>query len=559
MILIFAAAAGVALILAALFYFVRRKYHRQLALAFPQPAEQPIVRQGGIVLAYHAEAREAGEAILRAGGNAFDAFVAAVAAENVLAEGASTLAGSLGVLVYRAKEGQVTYLDADFNSPLDPAGYATINDPKLGKAMLVPGAPAGLEALATRYGKLPFSELLQPAIKLAEDGFAVTHVMALAIAWSHKILKKTKYGRSTFYRDGKPLKMGETLRQPEVADFLRRLGKEGSAYVYNGDWGDRFLSVVEANGGCLTAKDLTEYSVKWPAPWATTYRGHTIHSSSGRSYGGLWVLLALKILEHANLPSTPRYWEDADALEQMIRISREVWSEPDIFDYRVLDDPEIVQGLLRPEHTSSIWERVRRKDPINFMGVTGSHSYHITVTDDEGNIASGTTTINSGPWGDGIFVEGIPLPNSGRIPWNTKPGQRRLGAFSIHLALEDGRPRFSVGSISDSLMEASFQFLVKLIDYQMSVRDVVSTPRFGTFPNRGLTKRRPLKLDTNFLDPRVEKGIVKTLKARGVKCQQTGLIDIGLGIVARLGTEGKVEGITAPFGYLSDPFKSSAW
>jgi gamma-glutamyltranspeptidase/glutathione hydrolase len=550
-------AAGVALAFSALYYFARRKYQRQLARSFAQPAGQPIVRQGGSVIAYHPEAREAGEAILRAGGNAFDAFVATVAAENVMAEGASSLAGSLGVLIYSARDGQVAYLDADFNDPLDPAGHATINDPKPGKAMLVPGAPAGLEALATRYGKLPLAESLQPAIKLAEDGFQVNRLMALAINGSTRLLKKTKYGRSTFFRGGKALKVGETLQQPEVADFLRRLGKEGSAYVYQGDWGDRFLSVVESNGGRLTARDLTEYEVKWRAPWTTTYRGHTIHSSSGQSYGGLWVLLALKTLEQATLPSTP-YWQDADALEEMIRISHQVWSEQDIFDYRVLNDSQTVESMLTTEYARSIWQRVRDKDPLNFMGVAGSHSYHIIVTDDEGNIANGTTTINSAAWGDGIFVEGIPLPNSGRIPWNTRPGQRRLGAFCMHLALKAGQPRFAVGSISTSLVEASFQFLVKLIDYEMPVVDAVSTPRFGTFPGRGAAWRNLLKLERNQLDPRVNGDVVKSLKARGIRFQQTGLIDTGLGVVVRLGPEKKVEGITAPPGYLSNPFKSSA-
>ena len=529
-----------------------------MARAFPQPAERPIVRQGGSVVAYHREAREIGEAVLRAGGNAFDAFVATAAAENVMAEGMSSLAGPLAVMVYRAENDQVVYLDADFNDPVDPAGYGTPADTQPGKAALVPGAPAGLEALATKYGRLSFSELLQPAIALAEDGYPVNRMLAVAISMYGDVLKKTEYGRNTFLPQGEALKIGAVVKQPEVAEFLRRLGEEGSAYVYRGDWGDRFLSIVETNGGSLTAADLLGYDVKWCDPWTTSYRGHSIYSSSCRSYGGLWVLLALKTLEHAALPATPRYWEDGDTLEQMIRISHQVWSEPDIFDYRVLDDPESVQSLLTAEHASAIWGRVRDRVPLNFMGLGGSHSYHIIVTDDDGNIASGTTTIYANPWADGLFVEGIPLTCAGRVPWNTKPGERRLSGFSIHLAFQNGQPRFAVGSISNSLAEASFQFLVKLIDYQMSVHDTVSTPRFGSFDARGDPTKPRINFDKNWLDPRINRKIVKTLKKRGIRVRQEGTIDTGLGAVMRLESGGKVEGITAPVPYLSNPFGLSA-
>lgn len=548
-------------IISALFYFVL-KGRQQLAHAFPQPAEQSIIGQGSSVIAYHPEAREIGEAILRAGGNAFDAFVATVAAENVLAEGASSLAGPLGVLIYRAEDNQVTYLDADFNDPLDPAALWKINDRKLGKSALVPGAPAGLEAVAKKYGRFAFSELLQPAIALAENGFAVNRLMAGFIAHHSKVLKTTKYGRRTFFPKGKPLAAGEILRQPELANFLRRLAEEGSAYVYRGDWGERFLSIVEEKGGRLTDKDLAQYEVNWCVPWTTTYRGYTIHSSSGHSYGGLWVLLALKTLEHTTLstpPSATHYWQDADTLERMIRIARQVWSESDLLDHRVLDNPEIVQSRLTAEYASSIWEKVRNRVPPNVMGSKGSHSYHIIVTDSEGNIASGTTTIESEPWAEGMFVEGVALPSSGKIPWNTEPGRRRLSPFSIHLALQEGQSRFAVGAISNSVVETSFQFLVNLIDYQMSVRDSVSTPRFGTFPSqlRRITKKLKLQLDTNWLDPRVDSSVVKILKARGIKVTQKGLIDTGLGTVLRINPEGESEGITAPVPYVTNPFGHS--
>jgi gamma-glutamyltranspeptidase/glutathione hydrolase len=550
-VIVFLAALALALIL---WMYARRKNQEVLTQAFAQPAERAVVRRGGAVIAYHPEVRELGEAILAAGGNAFDAFVAAAAVENVLAEGASSLAGPLGVLTYRASDGQVMYLDADFNDPHHPNSNNSGRE-TLGQFILVPGAPAGLEALAKKYGTLPFSELLKPAMKLASEGFAVKRTMAQTIEHTSGVLKRSDYGRTTFLRNGKPLAVGDTFRQPEVARFLERLGREGSAYVYEGDWSQRFLSTVSETGGSLTRNDLAGYAVRWCKPWTTTYRGYTLHSSSGSSYGGLWVLLALKTLEHATLPETTRYWNDADGLEMLIRISHQVWSERDIFDYRVLADSELVESLLTEKYSRSVWERVSAKTPLVFMGVPGSHSYHIITTDAQGNIASGTTTIYSHPWADGIFVEGVPLTCAGRIPWNTAPGERRLSPLSIHLALQNGKPKFGVGTISNSIVEAAFQFLVKLIDYQMPVRETVSSPRFGTFPPKGMSLSKLPRLDANWLDPRVDRKVVKQLEKRGLKVQQKGLVDTGLGLVMSVDPEGQFEGVPAPLPYVADPFK----
>src|SRR5262249_52187828 len=247
-----------------------------LTAHFEQPAEPSIKRAGWQVIAYHPKAREIGESILAAGGNAFDAFVATVAAENVLAEGATSLAGALGVLVYRAENGLVSYLDADFNDPLDPAGRWTAGDPAPGKAVLVPGAPAGLEEMAARYGRLPLSRLLAPAIALAEDGFTVNPLMAMLVATRARILQRTEYGRSTFFPGGTALESGDTLRLPAVAEFLRNLVQHGSAYVYAGGFGRRFIATVQAEGGRLTEADLLAYRVRWCNPWATTYPAITV-------------------------------------------------------------------------------------------------------------------------------------------------------------------------------------------------------------------------------------------------------------------------------------------
>ncbi|MDQ3898236.1 MAG: gamma-glutamyltransferase [Actinomycetota bacterium] len=490
-----------------------------------------------------------GHAILDSGGNAFDAFVAMVAAENVVAEGASSLAGPLSAVLHDGSNGEVVYFDADFNDPLSPDWRWHATMPRDGRSVLVPGAPAGLAALAETRGTRPLHQLLEPAIRLATEGFAVSRLMANFITWRAPVLQRTPYGRKTYFSsDGAPLTTGTTLRLPEVASFLSKLGQLGPSYVYAGDWGARFLESVRADKGVLTEADLATYEVYSRKAWTTTYRGYTFHSSSGRCYGGPWTLLALKTLEHMSLPASPHYSEDADLLQVLIEIARAVWSESWLLDYRQLDDLDAMAARLTEAHSREIWDRVRARVPLRPAVTGGSHSYHIIVVDESGNAVSGTTTIQSDPWGEGVFVEGVPLTTAGAVPWSTAPGSRRLAPYSIHLAFRDGLLRFSAGGISNSAVEAAFQFLVNLIDHGLPVEESVSRPRFGTFPDT-----RRLTLRKNWIDPRVDSAIVRTLRRRGLRFQRRGLLDTGLGTVVAALADGRLAGASAPIPYIPDP------
>lgn len=524
---------------------------RVAGASFAQPVGEPLVRFGACVVAWHPEARRIGEDVLASGGNAFDAFVAVVAAENVLAEGASSLAGPLGVLLHHAEQRRTEYLDADFNDPLDPGAVCTAERPEAGRPVLVPGAPAGLEALAGRHGTRPLAELLAPAIALAEGGFPVNNLMASYIAQRAGVLKATEHGRRTFLPGGRPLRPGDRLRLPEMAAFLRALAEKGAAHVYGGAWGDAFLSASRDAGCTLTSADLAAYRVQWCEPWEATCRGRTIRSASGRSYGGLWGLLALKAHEALGLPRAPHYMEDPEALELMIRLARHVWSEAFLFEGT--PGGNAPSGEL-DERAEAVARRVRGGEPAPVGPDARAHSYHVIVRDAAGNLASGTTTIEADPWGDGLFVEGVPLTTAGRLPLGVEPGRRRLSPFSIHLALEDANPVLAVGAISNSVAEAAFQLLVNLLHHGMSLRDAVAAPRFGTFPPREAARGGLLHLDRNWLDPRIGRETVSRLEARGLRVVQRGVVDTGLGTVMSVGPDGRVEGITSPVPFVADPF-----
>ena len=522
-------------------------------LAYQPAAAARLTGTGSLVVAYHPLARDAGEQMFQHGGNAFDAFVAAALAECVLAEGATSLAGSLGALLYDAQSRHTWYLDADFNDPIEAGARWDASRPSAGKAVLVPGVVAGLEAMSKRFGKLGFAQATVPAFELAQNGFPLNPLYSGFIAWRLDVLKRSEYGRRTFLYDGRPLQTGDRLVQPEVAELLNRLRQNGSAWMYSGEWGRAFLETVRNNGGALTADDLKQYKAIWSEPWTTGYRGRRIETSSSRSYGGVWLLTALNVASHTDM-SSGRAWESPDALEREARIARGVWGQPWIIDYRALDDRALIERKLRPESSLPLWKEIESQLPrAPARPQKGSHSYQIVVADAAGNVVSGTHTINAEPWGEGLFVQGVPLTTGGVIPWQTRPGERRLGGFTNFFVWRDGRIEYAGGSISNSLVEAAFQFVVNLVDHGLPVERAVSVPRFGTFPIGEPGSGLALLFDRNWLDPRIDSSVVRQLGMRGLKFTQTGVVDTGLGAVLDARESG-LAGAVAPVPYLPSAF-----
>ena len=536
-----------------------------------QPEPATVTRDSEqTVAALHPKAREIGIDALKAGGNAYDAFVATTFAEYVLSEGGSSIAGPLGVLAYDAATKKAEYLDADFNTPFDLAG-AKYDPQRLGTGALVPGAPAGLEELAKR-GKLGWARLIQPAIDLAQSGFPVSNLFAGILDSEKERLRKSEYATRTFFQpDGAPLKAGDRLVQPELARFLTKLQATDSRYMYEGEWGDLFLRTVRGAGGILTEADLRSYRARWVEPWKITYRDYTILSSSGRSYGGPWSLMVLKTLEQANLASMPHPSTSAETLEMMIRVAREVWTTPWLFDCLAISGSNPACTLdrgsevqLRLDHDGGqIWSKVTAQMPSIAKYHNRSHSYHVIAADRQGNVVSGTHTMEGSVWGDALFVSGVPLTNAGIVEWGTRPGERRLSPLTMHFAFRDGRMAFAQGAISNSVLEASVQFLVNLIDYKLPSGEALSRPRFGTFPTKGDS----LDVDwyTNSLSPDISEDIVRTLRDRKINVRNTGLVETGLGTLLsfkigaqNLAEQTVIETVNTPLPYVNDPFGTSS-
>jgi gamma-glutamyltranspeptidase / glutathione hydrolase len=499
-----------------------------------------------VVVTQHSQATEIGYEILKQGGNAFDAFVAATVAEYVVAEGTTSLAGPLGALLFDAKKRELVYLDAGFNTPLDPLQKWDPSRPTIGASALVPGSVAGLEAISQKYGKLPFRRVLQPAIELAEGGFPLTQLYAFLVGSSEyggQRLKRSEYGLKTYFKDPSHPKLeGEILKLPSVAKLLKEVAAEGSGYMYRGAWASECIDEVKRQGGHLTPRDFSEYQIKWETPWRITYRDHEIYSP--QIEGGLNTLLSLKVLEHTDVAKLGGHFStNADVLETMLRVQGELLMESWLFDVDKISDSNFVASMFTVPNVGRIWSRVLSRLKPASSPSEGTHSAHIVVVDNEGNGVSGTNTIESFPWGEGIFVEGIPLTASGQFPFNSKLGQRRRSPLSMHVGLKNGKLHFLSGAFNASLVPAEFQFIVNIVDYRMSAKETVSFPRFGTMawdfstimPSGGI-----------WLDPRVKPDCVRTLTERGFNFKQDGYVDTGLGAVAIVGEDGSVKGASAP-------------
>src|SRR5262249_48714541 len=148
--------------------------------------------------------------------------------------------------------------------------------------------------------------------------------------------------------------------QPVLAAFLAKVSTQGSAYMYRGDWARDCVRVVRAKGGRMTEQDLADYRPTWNEPWKIRYRGLDLYGPGGRDWGGLWVDLALLALENADLASLGHSAKSADALEIMVRTSRQVWLELSWLENPgILQQPSLVESHLTPAYTRELWNRVK--------------------------------------------------------------------------------------------------------------------------------------------------------------------------------------------------------
>jgi len=357
------------------------------------------------VASAHPAATAAGRAVLEAGGNAFDAAIAVAAALAVVEPYSSGIGGGAFFLVHRADDGKTTMIDARERAPgasthdmyLDEAGEfvraRALNGPL---AAGIPGTPAGLVHLAENYGRLPLSESLAHAVRLANDGFALTPRYVRMAGFRKQAFVDQGHGAEIFLgEDGEPT-LGEIVRQPDLARTLLALGDRGFAGFYDGDVAEKLVTGMRADGGIWTRDDLKDYRVVEREPIVANYAGTRIVSAPPPSSGGVVMAEAFHILGEFDLgamdPDTRRHVV-IEAMRRAYRDRAEYLGDPDFVDIPVarLVSPaygrELAADLSLETATPS--ESLRPLEPEK-----GRDTTHFSVLDRAGNRVAATLSVN---------------------------------------------------------------------------------------------------------------------------------------------------------------------
>jgi len=459
------------------------------------------------VASAHPLASEVGVAIMKKGGNAFDAMVATQLTLAVVYPGAGNIGGG-GFLTARKADGQLVALDyremasskASRDMYLDKNGNAQNNLSESGHLSSgVPGTVAGLFA-TMQYAKLPFAMLIQPAIDIAEKGFVITAHEASGLNNYREDFIKYSTKPSAFVKD-QPWKEGDTLKQPELAATLRRIRDNGAKGFYEGETAKFIVEEMQRGNGLITYDDLKNYVAKKRTPIEFDYRGYHIVSFPPPSSGGILLAQMLKMIE--KYPVGSYGFQSVKSVQLMIEAERRAYADR----AQHMGDPDYwkvpQQTLISEKYLD---ERMKDYDPSHAsksedikagMIHESMQTTHISIIDAAGNMVAVTTTLNDG-YGSKTVVGGAGfilndemddfsikpgVPNMyGAIGGEANaiaPGKRMLSSMTPTLVLKDGKPFMVVGTPGGTTIPTSvFQSIVNVIDFNMNADDAVNKPKF---------------------------------------------------------------------------------
>jgi len=355
----------------------------------------------------NAHATEAGFSVLAEGGNAVDAAVAVATSLSVVQPEASGIGGGFLALIHDAASGKDTFIDsremapaavksADYlNADGTPNRDTSLNGPL---AAGIPGSPAGLAYIAQKFGKLPLTKSVQPAIMLAEKGFHPSEAMARSIAYRADVLHRYAASTAKFFPNGKAPATNDLFRDEAQARTLKAFAEKGADGFYKGAVAEEMVAAVKAAGGTWTTADLASYRTRERAPIELTYNGYKIITAPPVSSGGVVVGEVLNILAGIDLKSLDqahRIHYEVEAMRRAYRDHNEYLGDPDFvkMPMDMLLSPYYADGLrqsILPEQaTKSEWlPAVHAKEP-------GMHTTHFSIIDKDGNMVSMTCTVNT--------------------------------------------------------------------------------------------------------------------------------------------------------------------
>ena len=515
------------------------------ASVLAQQAMHPVYAKHGMVVSAHALASEAGVAIMKAGGNAIDAAVATGMALAVVQPGAGNIGGG-GFMVAVMKDGRSIAIDfrekapgaAQKNMYLDAAGKYVRNSSHEGyRAVGVPGTVAGFDLALRKYGTRTWKELTRPAIRLAEEGFKLSHAMGADFWNMRREFKRYPSTAKIFLKnDSLPYGEGDILRQPDLAKSLRRIQNNGRDGFYKGTTARLIAQDMKRNGGLITEEDFGAYQAAERTPVHGVYRGYDIISMPPPSSGGVALIEMLNVLEGYDLKFSGH--NSAASLHLLAEAMRNAYRDRAEF----LGDPDFVSSIPVERLTSKAYaEEIRRsidlqhasKSSLGHLagGSESSETTHYSVVDDEGNavvvtytleywygsriVAAGTGIMLNNEMGDFNPVPGVTDTTGfiGTKPNLVEPGKRMLSSMTPTIIVKDGKPWALLGSVGGrTIINSVLQVVLNLVDYQMNIVEAVEAGRIHHqwFPDHILVERSLITA-----------GVQKELQARGHRIERT--------------------------------------
>ncbi len=457
----------------------------------------------GIVAASQPLAARAGVEMLERGGNAVDAAIAANAALGLMEPAMNGIGGDLFVLYYEAKTGKTYGLNSSGWAPsgltpeyLKSKGYTTM--PQSGMySITVPGAVAGWDALRSRFGTKPFSEILAPAIYYAENGFPMTEVIGTNWIGYAPLLALHPNTAKTYLVNGGAPAVGEIFRNRDLAKSLRLIAEMGRDGFYKGRTAEAILQLSKEQGGTFTAADLAEFQPEWVTAISTTYRGWTISELPPNSTG-IAALMMLNIMEQ--YPLHEWGFHSTKALHVMIEAKKLAYADM----VRYIGDPKFsklpVETLLSKAHGAARAKLINMSkaactvEPAQIPGYTdskGSDTIYLSTIDKDGNIVSLIQSNYSG-FGSGLTAPGtgFVLHNRGGLftlernhPNTLAPRKRPLHTIIPAFMEKDG-VRIGFGIMGGfNQPQAHAQFVANIADFGFDIQEALEAGRFtkGTF------------------------------------------------------------------------------
>ena len=470
-------------------------------------ALEPVAGRHSMVASSEPLASEAGIEILQAGGNAVDAAVAVGFTLAVTFPEAGNLGGG-GFMLIRQAGGDTAVVDYREQAPAaatremyqDPQGNLIPDASTVGaRAAGVPGTVRGLALAEEKYGRLGLARVMEPAIRLAQDGFPVSYSLAQHFRSQRALLEKFDGSRHIFLRDGNLYEPGETLRQPELARTLTAIAQHGPATFYSGEAAAALVATMRKYRGVITRDDLEHYEAKLRAPLEGHFRGFDVLTVPPPSAGGTMLIEMLNVLEPLDLGQPNSY----SSIHLLAETMRRAYADRSAYMGDADFTPVPVAGLTSPRYAAQLRQEILRDPPHAPVRAGDPQAFeagattHFSVVDSEGNAVANTYTLN-GWFGCGVTAEGAGfLLNNEMDDFSSKPGspnlfglvqgeanaiaphKRPLSSMTPAIVTRDGKVRLVLGSPGGgTIPNTVLEVLLNVLVYDLDVLQAVTSPRF---------------------------------------------------------------------------------